>query len=301
MVWKVSTFSAVVCALAVGAGMGLLTRAVRADWVVGDPYKMHYPQLPDLTDMGLDVLATIQQQPVVNPQWKVLADDWKCTESGAVDDIHIWGSWLSDVLPNSMTGPSAGNVKIKLSIHSDVPANQGPEPLPYSRPGDQLWSHVFSPGDFTVVPYGTASPEAHFWDPNPTGGVIGHDWTVWQYNFNDIGSITAPFSQILNTIYWLDVQVMALDPAGFPDPSKAFGWKTTNPLVTQHFMDDAVFADTATFNGNLTNMWQPLSYPQGHPFYPQSIDFAFVITPEPASVGILGLGVLFLCRRGRKA
>ena len=33
--------------------------AARADWNPGDPYKMHYPQLPDLNSTGMDVLARL--------------------------------------------------------------------------------------------------------------------------------------------------------------------------------------------------------------------------------------------------
>jgi hypothetical protein len=45
-------------------------------------HKMHFPQLPDLE--GWDVYA-------VYP--KTLADDWQCSETGEVLDIHFWGSW----------------------------------------------------------------------------------------------------------------------------------------------------------------------------------------------------------------
>jgi hypothetical protein len=287
-----------------------MTMAGRADWNPGEPFKMHWPQLPDLTTTGLDVLATIQPPPTNLPQWKILADDWRCSESGPVDDIHIWGSWLSDMLPignlpGGQIGPNAGNVKIKLSIHSDVPKDSGAQPLPFSHPGEQLWSYVFSPGQFIVRPYATGTEE-HFFDPNPNalypGGILGHDNTIWQYNFTHIGGLIPPFVQTQNTIYWLDVQVMPLDPMGNPDPTKSFGWKTTNPLETPHFMDDAVFADTEMFAGPLVNnMWTPLVYPIGHPFQGQSIDLAFVITPEPASLGLLVVGTLGLLLRRRRS
>jgi hypothetical protein len=100
---------------------------------------------------------------------------------------------------------------------------------------------------------------------------------VWQYNFTNILN---PFPQKQGEIYWLDVQAQPLDP------STVFGWKTTNPRDprTPHFMDDAVFADTAGFNGPLVTPWQPMVYPVGqHPYGGQSIDQAFVITPEPGT------------------
>jgi len=64
-----------------------------ADWDPADPAK--WVQLPDLSPTGIDVYAT-------NP--KVLADDFLCTQTGLITDIHIWGSWLGDYLPTEPTG-----------------------------------------------------------------------------------------------------------------------------------------------------------------------------------------------------
>ena len=51
------------------------------DWEVGDPYKMHYPQMPD--PEGWDICLNCQY----------IADDFGCTETGVITDIHIWVSW----------------------------------------------------------------------------------------------------------------------------------------------------------------------------------------------------------------
>lgn len=266
----------------------LLALPVRADWNPGDPHKMHYPQLPDLTPTGLDVLAT--RQPVGN-FFKLVADDWACSETGPVRDIHLWGSWLNDLLPRDGTGaPDPSAVAFKLSIHADIPV--GPN-TPYSRPGEQLWSRIFEPGAFKVrlyseLPAGT--PGEGFFDPN-IPEIIGHDRIIWQYNFDPIAD---PFIQELGKIYWLDVQALPASADAF------FGWKTTNPLITPHFLDDAVFGDTTSFAGPLIVPpgWRELIYPVGHPFAGQSIDQAFVITPEPASVLVaLGAAVLLACAR----
>jgi len=247
------------------------------------------------------VLDTIQPPGGGTPQWKILADDWKCTASEPVTGIHIWGSWLNDVLPQGIAGPDAGNVKFELSIHSDIAAVPGPNPQP-SRPGDTLWSAILQPGDYTVRPYATVTGE-QFFDPN-TNAIIGKDSTVWQYNFTNLPN---PIAQNNGTMYWLDVQAMPLDPTGLPDLTKTFGWKTTNPQETVHFGDDAVFADTNGFGGGLLNQWQPMVYPSSHPYAGQSIDLSFVITPEPGALvmllgaGVMGLVVLARRRWGTKA
>ena len=59
------------------AAIALLAVPAAADWEPGMPFKMHYPQLPD--PMGWDVKFT---DPIV------LADDWRCTQTGPVDDVH---------------------------------------------------------------------------------------------------------------------------------------------------------------------------------------------------------------------
>jgi hypothetical protein len=253
---------------------------IRADWNVGDPYKMHYPQLPDLTPTGLDVLAT--RDPFFTgtpgPVWKILADDFLCTQTGPITDIHIWGSWLND---EPFTG-----VQFKLSIH----ANQPPDPtggpsLPIDPP---LWQTIMAPSTqplYASLPTGT--PPEQFYDPN-INQIVGTDRQIWQYNFVNIPE---PFIQQKGQIYWLDVQALVPDNSPF-----LFGWKTTNPQdpQTPHFMDDAVFADTPAFGAPPITPYRPLVYPPDHPFAGLSIDLAFVITgvPEPASFSLLGIGLV---------
>lgn len=271
-------------ALLLGAAIAVIAGgASKADWNPGDPYKMHYPQLPDLTTSGLDVNATFKG---TTPFVKVLADDFKCSSTGPINDIHIWGSWLNDQVYNG--------AQFKLSIHSDIAA--GPN-LGYSYPGNELWSAIFQPTQYVARPYASGVPE-HFYDPN-TNQILGNDTQIWQYNFTNIAN---PFVQQQGVIYWLDVQVLVPDTSPY-----AFGWKTTNPQVTQHFLDDAVYGDTQVFAGPAIPQfpgtggllpWKDLHYPLGVPFETSSMDLAFVITPEPA--GLVGLASLAVLLRRRK-
>ena len=62
--------------------LAVFTLPAWADWQPGDGHKMHFPQLPD--ENGWDVKGC---------EGICLADDWECSESGPVTDIHFWGSW----------------------------------------------------------------------------------------------------------------------------------------------------------------------------------------------------------------
>ncbi|MCK4627872.1 MAG: hypothetical protein KAT56_02650, partial [Sedimentisphaerales bacterium] len=118
-----------------------------ADWDVGDPHKMHFPQLPDPD--GWDVYSEYPQ---------VLADDWMCSQTGPVTDVHVWGSWKSDTV---------GTINnIHVSIHSDDRSG------PFSKPGDLLWERDFGVLEFTKRIYGTG--DQGWYDPG-TGNYNLHD------------------------------------------------------------------------------------------------------------------------------
>jgi hypothetical protein len=223
-----------------------------ADWDPGMPAK--WVQLPQFDEWGVDVNATYPH---------VLADDFLCTEEGPITDIHIWGSWLNNHIP---FGEWPEGVMFILSIHSDIPDSLSP--TGFSMPGEPLWWRRFLPGEFTAriyaggLPEGWLNPPEEYWFP-------GSD-ELWQYNFHidDSEAFIQQGSPDNPVVYWLDVQAIPEDPEAY------FGWKTS----LDHWNDDAtwIYGEEPIFEP-----WFRLTYPPGHPYYPESIDLAFVINgPE---------------------
>jgi hypothetical protein len=225
-----------------------------ADWTPGDPHKMHFPQLPD--PFGWDVEFVGNE----------LADDWLCTSTGAVSDVHFWMSWAQDHVGVLSS--------IELAIYADDRSNPD-----YSQPGTLLWSDSIT--NFTVVdPYGTGNEG--FWDPSqgtqPPAWRPDDHFTFQQVN---IEGIDDPFIQTAGQIYWLGISV------NYPFTQWPSGWKTS----LEQFEDVAVWRNTST-------PWTPLYDPQLLPME-VPLSLSFVITPEPATGAFLLIGSLVLMRRRR--
>jgi hypothetical protein len=236
-----------------------MATSARGDWNTGDPYKWLQP--PDLSTTGMDVNATAGQ--AGNPLY-VLADDFLCTVTSPITDIHVWGSWRYDYPP---FGFDPGAVTFMISIHEDIPAEESP--TGYSMPGEVLWMREFGPGDFVVRQW--ASNLQEWWWGGMEPPVFPGDSICWQYNFFipiadafvQQGTTTSP------VVYWLSLHARPEDP----DPDVAFGWKTSST----HWNDAAVWR---LLDEPATEPWRELRYPFPHPLQGQQIDLAFVIT-EP--------------------
>jgi hypothetical protein len=194
-------------------------------------HKMHFPQLPDL--IGWDVMATSSYPPP--GQGITLADDWQCTSSGPVEDIHFWGSWKDqDGLPETDDFESP-MPWFTLRIWSN-------DPGPPSKPDSMLWEWV---GEIPGAPFEPPTLEGWY---DPTVGeylLVNNDHIpYWRYDF--ILPPGAPaFIQEQDSIYWLSITANLFSPAAYQ-----WGWKNSR----DHFMDDAVWLDP-------TGVWQPIVEP----------------------------------------
>ena len=168
-------------------------------------HKMHYPQLPD--PGGWDIMATGQE----------IADDFMCTESGPLLDVHFWGSWKDDNVGQITTAT--------LSIYADIPDPDGDGPM-YSMPGALLWTMTEPPG-----PPGEEPVSDQGWFNPLTGEYEYPDHNLW-YRY-DMQIPQGAFDQVAGTIYWLSISVTVADP------ETEWGWKTT----LSPWNDDGVFWD----------------------------------------------------------
>ena len=201
----------------------------------------------------------------------LLADDFLCTTNTAVTNIVIWGSWFNDELPQEPGQPgSPSNVLFTLSFHADIPAGVGAD---WNLPGEPLWTATFTPGTFEARIEAGQIVEG-WYDPAASNYLPIADWTCWRYTFPV--DVTRAFVQTGTVehpvIYWLDVQALPLQAE---PPTARFGWKTSY----EHWNDDACWAPALD---PYSGFWWEMRYPQGHPWYPESIDLAFMLFGGPA-------------------
>ena len=207
-----------------------------------------YVQEPNLFG-GLDVWN--------NGPW-VLADDFVCTTPGPISDIHLWGSWNTNLVgTNSLT--------FWLAIYDDAPATPTNS---FSHPGNLLWQEKFVPGQYIETPW--ASGQENFLDPGPPQ-IIGSDTEAWYYCFYPTNLFVQQGTAAAPKIYWL--MAYAQSPSG---TTFQYGWKTTTNVQN----DISVHAPWPGSPPPVNPGWQPtLQSPTGG-----ALDLAFkitTVTPPP--------------------
>ncbi|MCE5341540.1 MAG: GEVED domain-containing protein [Planctomycetaceae bacterium] len=220
-----------------------------------------YVQWPDTTPTGIDI--RVDDGDGVT---RHIADDFPCKKAGPITDIHFWGSWKNDE-KSRING-------FTISFYSDDPVGLGgsdPENI-YSKPDQPLWKRTFLPGEFDESLYYTLPRGLYEWWWDPYFGAIlsNGDQNIWQYDiyidpadaFVQEGTPENPM------VYWLEIE--AWTP--YQTIGNEFGWKTSDT----HWNDDAVFATGSLYP--YVSDWSELRYPEGHPYYPESLDMAFKLT-----------------------
>jgi hypothetical protein len=167
-------------------------------WQRGDLHKMHWAQPADEGSTG--VAVSISQT--------VLADDFRCTSTGPVGSIHVWGSFLDDILPTK--GPDS--LTFELSIYANVPGSAET----WSRPGTLLWSHAFKAGKYTAAK--VHNGPQNWYDPIHNEYASANHRDTYQYDFC---VECDPFVAQAGVVYWLAVKELSASM------SYTFGWQTT--------------------------------------------------------------------------
>jgi hypothetical protein len=185
-----------------------------------------------------------------------------------VKDIHFWVSFKGNFTPSeNFVGPT-----LNVAIFS----NAGE--VGQSYPNELLWEGTFT-GDQYDGDYAGSGLQG--WFDLTTGTVIADDHT--DYYLLNIDSIENPFLQVKDQIYWLEIQAILPEDANYE-----VGWKTSG---SEHFMDGALYS--------IVGGGGRLVYPSNDPYGRggSSIDLAFVITPEPATICLLAIGSLVFIGR----
>ncbi len=171
-----------------GLCLAIVAGTAMADWQPGDPDKMHFPQRPD--PCGWDV----------HFEDYYVADDFQCTESGPLTDIHLWISWEMD---------SIGDVNVNNWYIYIFGGDSGQPEYPI------LWQ-LLPPYDYEVV-FAGAGSQGWLYPEMPPGFPDDH-MLYFQVN---ITNIAQPFIQTQGQVYWLLIRAPVVMDYQF------VGWKTS--------------------------------------------------------------------------
>jgi hypothetical protein len=251
---------------------------VNADWDEGEPSRC--AKLADLTATGLAVNGSGAG---------TLAASYLSMRSGPVTAVHMWGTWKDGAAPIQLDlyGNEILHMGFMVSIHGNLPAHAAGNPNDYDIPGPALWSWSYDGrfGEFGWRRYCEVGTGQGWYDPDSGDHQLSNDKWVYQFNFPILASpaLMNAGTPAAPVRYWLLVDPQP--PPPYTDLE--FGWSTAETCAG---------APALLSDGTLV-AWEELAYPGGHDYSGQPLDLAFVIAPEPASLGLLSLGLLPLARR----
>jgi hypothetical protein len=208
----------------------------------------------------------------------VVADDFKCTQTQYITDLHWWGSYPDYIGEPGQPEPIRPRAFL-IRFWDDVPAGPNNE---FSHPGRELHKIVCEKYEEERVGYDV---DPFSWDQ---GDPIVRD-ICFQYNqvferdewFLQEGTERDP------RIYWVSIQAVYDPGTDVPYP---WGWKTTE----YRNIDAAVVSDPGPEG------WYPIIAPHGGDRW---WDMAYELSvPEPGTMLLLtvGAGLAVLRRRRRR-
>ncbi|MBN1346735.1 MAG: hypothetical protein JXQ73_28855 [Phycisphaerae bacterium] len=250
----------------------VIAPATARHWDFGDPHVMQQAQPPEPNGWSIRV-----SQSWMADTWRGWADDWQCAQSGYINDMSFWGTTAD---ANGLPG----------DVLLIILANDASGPV--DRPGEALWWKGI-PGEQVSVRYWD-QVDLGIYDPySPSPFPLAFppfEQAVYQFTINDLASIEAvylsstdsPFFQEEGQTYWLSLTVLDGDPWGWCTSGERFGgtayssiWYGSAEVIEWYEMTDPVSEGP--------------------------LDMAFVVMPEPASLGyvVLAGASLLLHRRSR--
>ncbi|MEN6307862.1 MAG: GEVED domain-containing protein [Anaerohalosphaeraceae bacterium] len=224
--------------------MPLLSMIAVGDWISTDGHKMHYPQLPNPN--GWDVC--------LGPM--TIADDFQCSQTGPITEIHFWISWKNNLRDNVTDW--------YVAIYEDINGTPGQPLWKLEKAQIQLLDQEGDLQGWLCPCY--PDPALWFLPDNHT--------TASQVNITEIEN---PFKQELGKRYWLVLHLFCPYAESNAIQAEA-GWKT----AFQHYAKSALWTPWPI---SPNPVWKPI--PSMTALFP---DMAFVINGRDIPAQLMDFG-----------